>query len=136
MATPQKVYILLLSRYLLPYHGGGLIFMRKVSKKGMTGLGVNMLVSIGIGVIVLIMLFVIGGVITGQVYQSAEADIDAITNTSVSTSIKSGIIKTFTTYETTASYSKIVVIAILGIGLIALLVGTLGGVGQGGNSAL
>lgn len=91
---------------------------------------------VGIGVSVLVMIFV--GSLGGQTYNLVEDDIDAITNTNVSWAVKNSIVSGFSALETTGNYLPIIVLAVvisLVLGLV-LSFTSFGGAGVRGGSAL
>ena len=87
----------------------------------------------GVGVAVLVLIFV--GSLGGQTYNLVEADIDAITNNTVKTSVKNGIISGFEALEQTGDYLPIIVLAVV-IALVLFLVLGMTNAGTGGRSAL
>lgn len=84
---------------------------------------------VGIGVAVLVLIFV--GALGGQTYNLVEPDIDAITNTTIKTSVKNSIISGFTALETTGNYLPIIVLAVV-IALVLALVLSFTAIGRGG----
>lgn len=90
---------------------------------------------VGVGVSVLVLIFV--GALGGQTYQLVEADIDAITNTTVKDHVKAGMISGFEALENTGNYLPIIVLAVV-IGLVLTIVLSMGAFGgmSGGRSAL
>jgi hypothetical protein len=112
--------------------------MFKKKKGSVANEGVSLIIMIALGVIVVVVLYVIGGVITGSMYQAAESDITSITNSTVKGHIQGGIVDTFETYESSAGYTKITVLAVIGIGIISLMVAGfgLGRMSGGGGATL
>jgi len=110
-----------------------------------TGTIITLIVGIGVSVLVLILV----GSMSGQVYQTVEADIDQIglvyftnatgtfvnttaSNYTIQNSIKNGIISGFDAMEQTGSYLPIIVLAIV-ISLVLVLVLSFGGIGSAGG---
>jgi len=112
--------------------------MEKYKKEGQMGGAVGAVIQLitGIGVAVLVLIFV--GALGGQTYNLVEADIDAITNETVKTSVKSGIISGFEALQQTGEYLPIIVLAVV-IALVLFLVLGMTNVANGsggGRSAL
>jgi len=108
-------------------------------KEGQVAESVGAIVTliIGVGVAVLILIFV--GVLGGQTYNLTEGDLDAITNDTVRNSVKNSIISGFEALETTGSYLPIIVLAVIIAIVLALVIGFTafgGSGGVGGGSAL
>ena len=74
--------------------------MRK-NKKGQvnTAVGAVIFLVVGIGIAVMVLVFV--GSLSGQTYDIVEDDINAISNTTVKSSINNGIVSSFEALETT-----------------------------------
>ena len=91
----------------------------------------------GVGVSVLVLIFV--GALGGQTYNLVEPDIDSISNGTVRSSVKNGIISGFQALEQTGDYLPIIVLAVIISLVLFLVLGmtrvTTGG-GLGGGSAL
>jgi hypothetical protein len=108
--------------------------MFKKKKGAIADEGVALIIMIALGVIVVVVLYIIGGVITGSMYQASEADLLAmgphdgnISNaTLVKNHILAGTANTFETYEASAGYTKITILAVIGIGIISLMVAGFG----------
>jgi hypothetical protein len=100
--------------------------MFKKKKGAIANEGVALIIMIALGVIVVVVLYIIGGVIGGSMYEAAEADIVAISNSTIEGHIQTGIADTFETYEASAGYTKITVLAVIGIGIISLMVAGFG----------
>jgi hypothetical protein len=83
----------------------------------------------GVGVAVLVLIFV--GALGGQTYNLVEPDIDAISNDTIKTAVKDGIVSGFTALKQTGSYLPIIVLATV-IALVLFLVLGMSGVGGGG----
>lgn len=104
-------------------------------KKGQAAGAVNAIIVliVGIGVAVLVLIFI--GSLGGQTYNLVQADIAAINNTAIQTSVENSVISGFTSLETTADYLPIIVLAVV-ISLVLVLVlsfTNLGGVGGQGS---
>ncbi len=101
---------------------------------GVIGAIIGMVVGIGVSVLVLILV----GTLGGKTYELVEADIDAISNTTIKDSIKGGIVSGFQALENVGDYLPIVVLAVI-MGLVLMMVlgfTNLGGGGQYRGSAL
>lgn len=105
-------------------------------KGQMAGAAVGNIIQliVGVGVAVLIMIFV--GVLGGQTYQLTEADINAITNVTIRSHVREGIISGFSALEQTGSYLPIIVLAVIIALVLALVLGftAFGGGGMGGRA--
>lgn len=90
-------------------------------KKGqaMGAVSAVIMLIVGVGVSVLILIFV--GSLGGQTYELVEADITAITNTTVENHVKNSIISGFSALEQTGDYLPIIVLAVI-IALVLSLV--------------
>ena len=110
--------------------------MDKYEKKGQAGGAVGSVITliVGVGVSVLVLIFV--GSLGGQTWQLVEADVDAITNTTIRNHVREGVVSGFDALEQTGSYLPIIVLAVV-ISLVLVLVLSFGGIGgRGGGSAL
>lgn len=97
--------------------------------------GSVIMLIVGVGVAVLIMIFV--GSLGGQTYNLVESDIDAITNTTVKNHVKNSIISGFEALEQTGNYLPIIVLAVVIFLVLTLVLGfTAVGSGGGRGSAL
>lgn len=105
-------------------------------KKGQMGGAVGAVIQLitGVGVAVLVLIFV--GALGGQTYNLVEADIDAITNDTVKTSVKNGIISGFAALEQTGNYLPIIVLAVVIALVLFLVLGMTNVAGGGRGSAL
>jgi hypothetical protein len=101
-------------------------------KEGQMGGAVGAVIQLitGVGVAVLVLIFV--GALGGQTYNLVESDIDAISNGTVQSSVKNGIISGFSALEQTGNYLPIIVLAVV-IALVLFLVLGMTNVGQGGG---
>ena len=109
------------------------MYMKEGQMGGAVG-GVVMLI-VGIGVAVVVLIF--SGTLSAQTYQLVEADIDAITNTTIKDSVKDGIISGFDALEKTGKYLPLIVLAIVITVVLSLIVGMgfgLGGAGGRGSA--
>jgi len=106
--------------------------MRKGQMGGATGAVITLVVGISVAVLVLIFT----SSLSGQVYETVEDDIDAISNTTIKDSIKEGIISGFEAQEKTGGYMPIIVLAVVIALVLALVLGFTRMTGQGGGSAL
>jgi hypothetical protein len=134
-----NIYKGVCSSYLLGYMPGGLINMETETKEmylreGQAGNAVGAIITliVGVGVSVLVLIFV--GSLGGQTFQLVEADIDAITNTTIKNHIKGGIVSGFDALEQTGDYLPIIVLAVV-ISLVLVLVLSFGGVGGAGRGS-
>lgn len=82
-----------------------------------TGTVISLIV--GVGVAILVLIFV--GVIGGQTYQTAEANIQAINNTEIKTQITSAVTSGFKALGLTGQYLPIVVLAVI-IGVVLMVI--------------
>jgi len=104
-------------------------------KKGqMAGGAVGNIITlvIGVGVAVLIMIFV--GSLGAQTFEMVEDDIDSITNETIKTSIKNGIVSGFDALEQTGDYLPIIVLAVVISLVLALVLGFTAFGGMGGST--
>lgn len=106
-------------------------------KEGQAGMAVGSIITliVGVGVAVLVLIFV--GSLGGQTYELVEADIDAISNTTIKTSVKNSIVSGFEALEQTGDYLPIVVLAVIIALVLALVLGFTafgGGIGRGGSA--
>lgn len=101
-------------------------------KSGQMGgaVGATIQLITGVGVAVLVLIFV--GALGGQTYELVESDIDAITNETVKSSVKEGIISGFEALEQTGNYLPIIVLAVV-IALVLFLVLGMTNVTAGGG---
>jgi hypothetical protein len=90
-------------------------------KKGQVQNAVGAIITliVGVGVAVLVLIFV--GSLGGQSFNLVEEDIDDITSTTVSDSVKNGIISGFEALEQTGDYMPIIVLAVV-ISLVLMLI--------------
>lgn len=100
-----------------------------------TAVGSVITLIVGVGIAVLVLIFV--GSLGGQTYELVEADIDNITNTTISDHIKASIVSGFSALETTGDYLPIIVLAFVIALVLALVLGFMTfGTGGGRGSAL
>lgn len=106
-------------------------------KKGQAAGAVSAIITliVGVGVAILVLIFV--GALGGQTYELVEADLDAITNTTISTHVKDSVISGFEALEQTGNYLPIIVLAVIIAVVLSLVLG-FGSVGGrvAGQSAL
>jgi hypothetical protein len=108
--------------------------MKKFSKKGQIGgAGAMVPLVLGVGVALLLMIFV--SALGGQVYQTVEADIASITNTTIQGHIYGAITESFSALEKTGSYMPLLVLATV-IGVVLFVVLGFTRYSQGGGSVL
>jgi hypothetical protein len=105
-------------------------------KKGQMGGAVGAIIQLitGVGVAVLVLIFV--GSLGGQTYNLVESDIDAISNGTVKSSVKNGIISGFSALEQTGDYLPIIVLAVVIALVLYLVLGMTSGATGGRGSAL
>lgn len=106
-------------------------------KKGQMGGAVGAIVAliVGVGVSVLVLIFV--GVLGGQSYNIAEADIDAINDSTIRTHVDNAITSGFEALENTGDYLPLIVLAVVIALVLSLVLGFTGlGGGMGRGSAL
>jgi len=85
-----------------------------------TGVVIGLIV--GLGVAILVMIFV--GVIGGQAYQTAEVQIQNITNAQIRDSITGAVVSGFKALNLTGQYLPIVVLAVI-IGIVLAVIFTI-----------
>jgi high-affinity Fe2+/Pb2+ permease len=107
------------------------LYEAKGQQTGAVGAIITLIVGVGVSVLVLIFV----GSLGGQTYELVESDIDAITNTTISNSIKDGIVSGFEAMEQTGDYLPIIVLAVV-ISLVLALVLGFTAFGGGRGSAL
>lgn len=107
------------------------IYVKEGQMSGTIG-GVIALI-VGVGIAVLVLVFV--GVLAGQTWEQTEADIDAISNTTVSGHIKEAAINGFDALEQTGAYLPLIVLALV-IGVVLSVVLGFMSFGGGGGRAL
>ena len=106
----------------------------KRNKKGQVGGILQTVLGVGILVVAVVLIYVFGGAIAGQAYQTVESDISAITNDTIKGAVNDGIAESFDAYAKGASYTPLFILAILMLVFLAVF-GNLGG-GMGGRSVL
>jgi hypothetical protein len=94
-------------------------------------IGAIVFMIVGVGIATLVLIFV--GVLGGQVYQQVEADIDAISNSTIQGYVKNAIISGFRALNTTGSYLPIVVLAVIIFVVLSIVMGLGAFGGMGGN---
>lgn len=101
---------------------------------GAVGNLIALIVGVGVGTLVLIFV----GTLGGQTYNLTEADIDAINDTTIKTSVKSSITSGFQALEQTGNYMPIIVLAVVIFLVLSLVLGftAFGGGGSRGGAAL
>lgn len=108
------------------------LYKKEGRSQGAVGAVITLIM--GIGISVLIMIFV--GALGGQTYNLVEEDIDNISDATIKAHVKSGITSSFDALEQTGDYLPIIVLAVV-ISLVLMLVVGFGGVTGGmGGSAL
>lgn len=107
-------------------------YEKKGFQQGVVGAIITLIVGIGVSVMVLIFI----GALGGQTYNLVEGDIDAITNTTIKSSVKNGIISGFEALEQTGSYLPLIVLAVVISLVLALVLGmtSMGGMGGSGSA--
>lgn len=107
--------------------------MQEYHKSGQVVESVNGIIFliVGVGIGTLMLIFV--GVLGGQVYSETEADITAISNATIETSVRNSIASGFEALETTGGYMPLLVLAVI-ITIVMSLVLGMGSFG-GGRSA-
>ena len=109
--------------------------MKNFSKRGqVAGAGVMVSLILGVGIALLLMIFIAS--LGGQVYQTVETDINAITNDTVKGYVTESITNSFEALAKTGSYMPLLVLASV-IGVVLLIVlGFTRYTGGGGGSVL
>jgi len=99
--------------------------MRKFLKneKANTAAAVMSVILLIVGFAVAGLLFTFTQVLGGQTYELVEDDIDAITNTTISDSIKAGIVSNFEAQQQIGDYMPIIALAIIITIVISLIIG-------------
>ena len=105
-------------------------------KKGQVGASVGAILTLIMGVGIAILVLIFTSVMSAQVYQNVESDINAITDNTTKGYVLSAIESGFQAYETTGNYMPILVLAViitivLGLILSVGRVGVIGGAGGG-----
>lgn len=111
--------------------------MTKYVRKGQVQGAVTSIILLIVGASVATMILIFSGALSGQVYEKVEADITAITNDTIETHIKKGIISGFEAFEDTGDYLSIVILAVIITVVLGLVLGLLAitnmGFGGGGR---
>jgi len=102
-------------------------------KKGAMGAGDLTAIGLGVGVTIVVIVFM--GLFAGSIYQSLEADITAITNTTIQTSVTDSSESAFSALEKFSDLLPIVVLAIMFAVALGVIVGSLY-IGRMGGAAL
>jgi hypothetical protein len=120
----------------------------KENKEANTAAAVFAVIMLIVGFAVAGLLYVFTSVLGGQTYQLVEGDIDAISNETIKTAIKSGIISNFEAQQQIGDYMPIMALAIIITIVISLIItgiasrfmgggmGGMGGYGPGYNQVL
>lgn len=106
----------------------------EVKGQAMTSVGALIYLIIGVGVSVLVLVFV--GSMGGQVFNTVEPDINAITNDLVSSNITEGIIAGFVALKQTGNYMPLVVLGFVTVLLLGMIIGVTSLAGPRGGGAL
>jgi len=108
---------------------------KKYMKKGQAAVATNQVIVliVGVGVSVLVLIFV--GALGGQTYELVESDIDSITNTTISQSIKTSILSGFEALEQTGKFLPLIVLAVI-IALVLTLILGFTAFGTGGRGGV
>ena len=93
------------------------------NKKANTAAAVMSVILLIVGFAVAGLLFTFTQVLGGQTFQLVEDDIDAITNTTIKTAIKAGIISNFEAQQQIGDYMPIIALAIIITIVIGLIIG-------------
>lgn len=96
-------------------------FLKNKKAQGVTG-AVFAVIMLIVGFCVAGLLFTFTQVLGGQTYNLVEEDIDSITNESIKTSIKSGIISNFEAQQQIGDYMPIIALAIIITIVISLII--------------
>lgn len=105
-------------------------------KKGQVGASVGAILTLIMGVGIAILVLIFTSVMSAQVYQNVESDINSISNTTIKNHVITAIQNGFEAYKTTGNYLPIIVLAViitvvLGLVLSIGRVGAIGGAGGG-----
>jgi hypothetical protein len=106
------------------------IYMKEGEMGGTIGGVIGLIVGVGIAVLVLVFV----GVLGGQTWQQTEADIDAITNTTVKGHIKNAAINGFDALEKTGAYLPLIVLALVIGVVLSVVLGFMSFGGRGGSA--
>jgi hypothetical protein len=106
-------------------------FKKKGEMRGAVGAIIALVVGIGVAAMVLIFV----GVLSGQTFQMSQAQITAITNTTIQSKVRASIVGGFDALQQTSQYLPLVVLAVVIFLVLSLVLGFTN-VGGGGNSAL
>ncbi len=87
-----------------------------------TAAAVFAVIMLIVGFAVAGLLYVFTSVLGGQTYQLVEGDIDAITNTTIKTAIKNGIVSNFEAQQQIGDYMPIIALAIIITIVISLII--------------
>lgn len=93
------------------------------NEEGNTAAAVMSVILLIVGFAVAGLLFTFTQVLGGQTYNLVEEDIDAITNTTIQTAIKTGIISNFEAQQQIGDYMPIIALAIIITIVISLIIG-------------
>ena len=114
--------------------------MDKYKKRGLAQMAVSSIIVLFVGLAVVTLIIIFSGSLGGQTWQLVEADVDAITNTTIKESVKQSVISSFEAQATGAQYLPLVVLAVVIFIVLALVLSASslaqGGFGRGGGSAL
>ena len=105
-------------------------------KKGQVGASVGAILTLIMGVGIAILVLIFTSVMSAQVYQNVESDINAINDSTTKGYVLNANESGFQAYETTGNYMPILVLAViitivLGLILSVGRVGVIGGAGGG-----
>lgn len=106
------------------------IYEREGQVQGAVGAIIFLIV--GIGVATLVLIFV--GALGGQTWELVEDDVDSITNTTISGSIKTAVVSGFSALEQTGKFLPIIVLAVVITLVLTLILGFLTFGNMGGGS--
>lgn len=93
------------------------------NKEANTAAAVMSVILLIVGFAVAGLLFTFTQVLSGQTYELVEDDIDAISNTTIKTAIKAGIVSNFEAQQQIGDYMPIIALAIIITIVISLIIG-------------
>lgn len=96
------------------------------------GIATGDLVGLFLSVGVLIIVFILIGVLGGKMYNTTQADINAISDTTIKNNVTSAIQNSFLALKDSSSFVTIIVLTIVMGVVIYVLLGSVGGVAGGG----
>jgi len=106
---------------------------KKYFREGFTGGSVGAMITLVIGVVVITVIIILGGVLSGQAYNISEAKIDNISDATIKTYIKDSVKGGFSALKTTTDYLPLMILGIVLVLVLGLVLMLGRGVGGGSN---